>query len=132
MAIRILAIDDDQDILELYSLLLEEEGYESHLSSVAFEDIREVERLHPDLIILDARMGRAEDGLLLVEKLKHDASTTHIPLILCTAAPDVTGEQVVMLRQAGVSVIDKPFEVANLLQTIRHLLAASFSVGRVS
>ena len=132
MASRILAIDDDQDILELYGSLLEEGGYEGHLSAVAFEDITEVEQLHPDLIILDARIRRANDGLLFIEKLRQHASTSHIPLILCTAAKNVKGDHEAMLRQRGVSVIDKPFDLEALLQTIKHPLAAAFPTDRVS
>ena len=132
MATRILAIDDDQDTLELYGLLLEEEGYEALLSSAPFEDMTEVERLHPDLIILDARLRRGNDGLLLFEQLRRHAPTSRIPLILCTAAHNVIGEQETMLRQGGVCVIEKPFDLANLLHTIQYLLATSYSANRVS
>lgn len=54
---RILVINDDQSILDLFSLLLKAEGYEVFLSMITYEDVSDVEQLRPALIILDFKIG---------------------------------------------------------------------------
>jgi DNA-binding response OmpR family regulator len=53
MSSRILVINDDQSILDLFDLLLKDEGYEVLLSQVDYEDVKDIEQLRPALIILD-------------------------------------------------------------------------------
>ena len=55
MAASILVINDDQSILELFHLILENEGYEVSSSLVVYEDVKDVEQLNPALIILDVK-----------------------------------------------------------------------------
>jgi len=54
---RILVINDDQSILDLFGLLLKAEGYEVILSTRTYEDVSDVEQLRPALIILDFKIG---------------------------------------------------------------------------
>ena len=93
MASRILVIDDDQSLLDLYRLLLEEEGHEVCLSLIAFEEVSDIEQVQPDLIILDAKLGSEHKGLFLLQKLKMYRPTQAIPVLLCTAGMDVTRPQ---------------------------------------
>jgi len=51
MAARILVVNDTQEILELFRLLLEEEGYEVILSGFPIQQITDLGRLNPDLIL---------------------------------------------------------------------------------
>lgn len=122
MAPHILAVNDDQSLLDLYQLLFEEEGFQVSLSKIAFEDVTDVEKLHPDLVLLDVKFGHDEDGLLLMHKLSLYPATSSIPLILCAVGSKVIYEQEEILRQKGISIIYKPFELDELLQNVRHLL----------
>jgi CheY-like chemotaxis protein len=122
MSFTILVIDDDDALLDLFRLLLEEEGYTVVTSKTAFEQMSEVEQLKPHLIILDIMMGRHYEGLLLLEKLRLYPPTRAIPVILCTAATNVIREQEETLQQKGVPILYKPFELEELLQVIHSLL----------
>ena len=93
MAARVLVINDDQAILELYSLLLEGEGYEVHLSKIVMEDVHQIEELSPDCIILDLKLGFGRNGLTLLQQLRMYRPTADIPIILCTAAVKMVREQ---------------------------------------
>jgi CheY-like chemotaxis protein len=124
MTKRILVINDDQAILDLYSLLLKEEGYEAHLSKIAVEDVRQIEELAPDCILLDLKLGFGRNGLTLLQQLKMYRPTAAIPVILCTAAVKMIREQEDILKQKGVPVVYKPFDVDELLEVIRNALAA--------
>lgn len=72
---------------------------------MAYEEVSDVERLHPDLIILDFKMGYHNAGWALLQKLKMYRPTKDIPLILCTAALSEVRQQEDMLRQKGIPVI---------------------------
>ena len=122
MSSRILVVNDDQSILDLFSLLLTAEKYEVLLSKIAYEDVSEVEQLRPDLIILDFKMGNHHVGWTLLQKLKMYRPTKDIPLILCTAALNEVREQEETLRQKGIPVIYKPFEIDELLLVIQQCL----------
>lgn len=124
MSSHLLVINDDPSILELFQFILEPAGYQVTLSQVAFEGPTEVEQLHPDLIILDFKMGSHEEGWLLLQQLKLYPPTKDIPLILCSAAFEQVREQEEALRQKGIPVIYKPFFLDELLQAIQQFLPA--------
>src|SRR5436190_19953362 len=122
MASSILVINDDQSILELFHLILDGEGYEVTSSLVVYEDVKDVEQLHPDLIILDVRIGYHAGGLLLLQKLKMYPPTKDIPVIICTAALSEMREQEETLRQKKIPVLYKPFDMDELLKLVHQFL----------
>ncbi len=120
----ILVLDDDQSILDLYQLVLEEEGYRVHLVKIAFEKVQEIEAIHPDLIILDLKMNSHTDGFLLLQKLKMYRPTKDIPVIVCTAGLEMIQEQEEIYRQKGIPILYKPFDLDELLVFVRQALSA--------
>src|SRR5436305_14367317 len=119
---RILVINDDQSILDLFSLLLEAEGYEVIISRIAYEEVSDVDKLRPALIILDFKIDNHNAGWTFLQKLKMYRPTKDIPLILCTAALNEVREQEETLHQKGIPVIYKPFEIDELLLVIKQSL----------
>jgi CheY-like chemotaxis protein len=120
---RILVVNDSQELLELYRTLLTEEGYEVIVYSSAIEDLREIEQVKPDLILLDIMLGNREvSGWQMLEKLKLFPATASIPVILCTAALDRIRQQQGYLTSHGVLVILKPFNLDDLLACIEKAL----------
>jgi CheY-like chemotaxis protein len=119
---RILVIDDSDDILDLYCHILEPEGYEIQTSSSIYQHLEEVERVHPDLVILDFKMGAHHDGWHFLQLLKMHDSTARIPVLLCTAAVYEVRKQEDYLRTKGIPILDKPFDIDDLVQNVRHLV----------
>lgn len=118
MPARIMILDDDEDILELLAIVLQEEGYEVHKSNLIFQDIADVERFVPDLMLVDLFMGHAQAGWEFLQQLKTHPSTVKIPLILCTAAT-LTPEQVRFTQRHGTPIVYKPFDLDDLNQRVR-------------
>ena len=58
MTPRLLVLDDEQDLLYLYQLILEPEGYDVHLAASGFEQVTDIEHFQPDLLILDYHVNR--------------------------------------------------------------------------
>lgn len=116
---RILVLNDSQELLELFRTILEEEGYEVVLFSYAIEEMSEVARIEPDLIILDFLIGAMQPkGWQMLQKLKLVRETENIPVIICTAAEQSVQEQQGYLTSKGVIVILKPFNIDELVEAV--------------
>jgi response regulator RpfG family c-di-GMP phosphodiesterase len=122
MAARILVVNDTQEILELFRMLLEGEGYEVILSGFPIQQISDVELINPDLIILDFVFGDQKAGWQMLQMLKMQRSTKTIPVIVCTAALDMVREQEGYLVSQGVHVVFKPFDIDHLMTNVKQLL----------
>jgi DNA-binding response OmpR family regulator len=122
MATRILVINDTQEILDLFRILLEGEGYEVVLSGFPFQQVSEIEQINPDLIILDFIFGDQKSGWQMLQLLKMKRSTASIPVVVCTAALNVVREQEGYLISQGVHVVYKPFDIDQILTIIKLAL----------
>jgi CheY-like chemotaxis protein len=100
----ILVLDDDEDTLEVLSILLQEEGYQVSTRNHLIEDLAEVERLAPVVVIVDLFMSAPHAGWEFLQHLKAHPATTPIPIILCTAGT-LTPEQLHELLQLVGSLI---------------------------
>jgi len=116
---RILVVNDTQEILDLFRMLLEEEGYEVILYSFAILDMQVVQHIAPDLIILDYIFGYERTGWQMLQKLKMTRSTANIPVIICTAAVREVRDIEGYLQAHGIRLVAKPFDIDELLDTVR-------------
>lgn len=130
MARHILVVDDDAALLEMYQLVLEDEGYQVSLSNTTFENVADVEQLHPDLMVLDVKVRAQDDGLALLQQLRSYPPTSSLPVLLCTAArAKSVRERVEVLRLQGVPVVYKPFQIDELLRAIADALSDHEKTG---
>lgn len=132
MKSRILVVNDTQEILELFRMLLEEEeGYDVVLSGFPIQQVKEIEHIKPDLIILDLVLGDEKTGMQMLQMLKMQRSTAAIPILVCTAALQMVREQEGYLVSQGVHVVYKPFEIDDLLANVKQLLGSQEHVSSV-
>ena len=68
-SIKILAVDDDPDVLEIIEYNLKNEGYDVYTASNGEEALLKAEHLNPDLIILDIMMPKL-DGIETCKRLR--------------------------------------------------------------
>ncbi|GCE04152.1 hypothetical protein KDAU_14810 [Dictyobacter aurantiacus] len=122
-----MVINDTEAILDLFRVLLEEEGFEVFLSSYPMQKTQEIEHIQPDLIILDFIYGSQKSGWQMLQMLKMYRPTSHIPIIICTTAIDEVQEQEGYLSAQGVKVVYKPFDIDSLLLTIKQVFKTSSS-----
>ena len=115
---RILVVNDTQEILELLRAILEDEGYEVVLYSSTFDDLAEVKRFAPDLIILDFIIGDENYGWQLLQKLKLDRETATIPVVVCSAALHLLRELEGHLQAKSIGIVPKPFDIDDLLRAV--------------
>jgi CheY-like chemotaxis protein len=123
---RIVVIDDDPVFLELmHDLLGSGEGYDVHSSRRWLESFDLIKDLHPNPVILDLVMGREQHGWDVLDRMQDDPSTIRIPIILCSASAHALEQQLPrrLCETSSIATIPKPFDIEDLLQTIRRLLA---------
>ena len=85
---KILAVDDEPDILRLTQFLLESWGYQVATASNGREAIEAARTEAPDLILMDVNMEEM-NGLEACERLKSDYATSFIPVIMLTSQDQV-------------------------------------------
>jgi DNA-binding response OmpR family regulator len=120
-SIRIVCIEDEQEMIDLVSLILTRKGYEVHGANSGLEGLRLIRRLKPDLVLLDLMMPDI-DGWEVYQQMKADQDTQHIPVIIVTAkAQDI--DKILGLRVAKVNdYLTKPFGPSELVQSIENVL----------
>jgi DNA-binding response OmpR family regulator len=124
LSTRILVVNDTQEILELFRIILEGEGYEAILSGFPIQQIQDIEAISPDLIILDIVFDDQRVGWQMLQMLKMQRATKDIPVIVCTAALNTVREQEGYLVSQGIHVIYKPFDIDHLIANVKQLLEA--------
>ncbi|MCA0380719.1 MAG: substrate-binding domain-containing protein [Bacteroidetes bacterium] len=116
----ILVIDDNKDLRDFICSTFEDE-YEMHQADNGQVGIQQAFDIVPDLIICDIVMP-SKDGMSLVNILKNDIRTSHIPIILLSGQTNLQQKIEGMKNMADV-YITKPFNVQFLEQTVKSLIA---------
>lgn len=122
MSRLIMVINDAQEILELFEQLFIEEGYRVSLHSYQVRDLETVKRTKPDLLIVDQMLGDEAPGWKLIQKVKMNRSTAHIPIIVCSAEIRVLKELEGHLKAKNIGVVVKPFDVDDLLSAVKKAM----------
>ena len=117
---RILLVDDEPDIVETVSFMLQARNYSVSVASGGLEGIEKAKNEHPDLVLLDIMMPDV-DGYDVCMKLKADEDTKNIPIIMLTAK----GESEAVLKSHSLGAEDyvvKPFSLPTLLGKLSKFL----------
>jgi signal transduction histidine kinase/AraC-like DNA-binding protein/ActR/RegA family two-component response regulator len=122
----ILLIEDNPDVVEYLNACLQGAGdregrpYQLDFAYNGQAGIEKAFETVPDLIVSDVMMP-FKDGFEVVEALKNDERTSHIPIILLTARADVQS-RLTGLRRGADAYLSKPFHQEELLVTLENLL----------
>ncbi len=126
MTKHILEINDTQEILQLFGEILTGEGYEVTLQPYGQEEVDDVRKLMPDLIICDfPPLDREQHGWQFIQKLKMTRDLATIPLVVCTTNLKAIEQNQGWLVSKGALIIPKPFDVDELLDAVKLQLGAA-------
>jgi len=125
MALDILIVDDEEDIRELVSGVLEDEGYETRTAANADAALDALAARRPSLVLLDVWLqGSRLDGLEILQEIKkRDPS---IPVLMISGHGNID-TAVAAIRMGATDFIEKPFEADRLL----HLVARATETERL-
>lgn len=114
---RILVVDDESEIRELLSDLLDSHGFEALLAANGVQMRDHLSNSAVDLLLLDLRL-RGEDGMLLAREVREQSD---LPILMLTGKGDET-DRILGLELAADDFMMKPFNNRELVARIRALL----------
>jgi two-component system alkaline phosphatase synthesis response regulator PhoP len=117
---KVLIADDEIHIIHVVAIKLRNNGYEVVAANNGAEAYELACSEHPDIIVTDYQMPFVT-GLELIEKIRKNEETKHIPAILLTARSFAITEE--MQNSLGIEeCLSKPFSPKELLKTIEDIL----------
>lgn len=113
---KILAVDDEEEVLAVYKLFLTNQGYDVAAVADADQCIEQLQKNTPDVILLDVNMPKV-GGLILLQVIRASAEGKDIPIIMISARRD---EQTIKIAgELGCdNFIVKPFNLKELAKRI--------------
>lgn len=118
----IIVVDDEKDILGLIQKILTFQDYTILPAKNGKEMFEILQTTHPDMILLDIMMPGL-DGYEICNRLKNEASTRDIPVVMLTVLTDPRDVQ--KGKDAGATAyLTKPFEPEDLEREIRTVLGS--------
>ena len=110
---KILIADDDPGIRDIFNIILAKAGYDIEVKDDANEIFKNKFRI-PDLFLID-RLLSGVDGLEVCRYLKSNEQTSHIPVVMVSASPDIG---ILAVKAGADDFVEKPFELSYLLKVI--------------
>jgi len=121
---KILIIDDEQDLVKLVKEILELENFQVSSACDGEEGLRKANREIPDLILLDIKMPGV-NGFQVLERLKTDKVTSHIPVVMLTTSL-LRRDRDKAFDLGAVDYVVKSLEGFELGERIRKILKGRF------
>jgi DNA-binding response OmpR family regulator len=116
--VRVLVVEDDEDIAQVLQRSLRMEGYEVKLAEDGVRALEEAHAFLPDIVVLDLGLPRL-DGLDVAKRMREDGDD--VPILILTAR-DALESRVEGLDIGADDYLVKPFERQELLARLRALL----------
>ncbi|ABU56849.1 MULTISPECIES: two-component system response regulator [Roseiflexus] len=117
---RILVVEEDYDLGRLFEAMLSIEGYHVTVTRHPDEAHRLLPQLEPNLIVFDWSFHNTR-GYVWIDELRTSNHTAHIPVLLVCGAPPPRSIYE-MLANAGVPIIEKPFDLIAFNRCIAALM----------
>ena len=125
---KILVVDNKENILELATLYLTNEGYDVITAADGLAALEQFKKHEPDLLLLDIMLPRM-DGWEVCRKLRQEGSI--VPIIMVTARTDDV-DKVVGLELGADDYVTKPFNPRELIARVKAVLRRYQSGGPVA
>ncbi|HXT35828.1 MAG TPA: ATP-binding protein [Chloroflexota bacterium] len=117
---RILVVDDNEDLVEMLSAVLNLEGYAPFPAYTGFDAIQAMQEIGPELVLLDRALPDL-DGLEVCSRIKGVDPSRFLPVIMVTAAAH-REDKLVGLARGVDDYITKPFDMDELVAKVRVML----------
>ncbi len=125
MALEVLVVDDEADIRDLVSGVLEDEGYSVRSAADSSAALEAMKDRRPSLVLLDVWLqGSRLDGLQLLQEIKRNDPS--LPVLMISGHGNLD-TAVAAIREGAVDFIEKPFEAERLL----HLVSRATETERL-
>ena len=117
----LLVVEDVPNILQLLEVTLRFKGYPVITATNGQEALEQVTKEHPALVITDILMPKM-DGYAMVQQLRTDPKTNHIPIIFLSATYVTPEDKDFALSIGAVRFLEKPVDTEEFLLTVAEVL----------
>ncbi len=118
----VLVVEDDPDLNEVVGAFVELSGFEWRSALNGATALRELRARTPGLVLLDLMLPDL-DGFEVCARLRADAATREVPVVVLSAVSDLAARQ--RATELGVQeYLVKPFDPERLMRVIRETLSA--------
>ena len=124
----VLVVDDEAEIRSLLTDLLKEEGYKVRMAKTGAEAVEAVAKEIPDLVMMDVKLPDT-DGLGVLKTLKREHP--ELEVIVMTAFGG-SSTAIKAMEQGAYDYVTKPFEIDDLLATLRRVFEHADMSNEVS
>jgi len=120
---KILIVDDDKSLLDLYKSILVDEGYAVEVASSRDQALTLLDTFLPDLILLDCRMGGMSNGEFKkqVEIFQRRSPQTRLIGFSSFSAQSIYADE---MRALFGEFSEKPSDLDDFLATVKGLLSS--------
>jgi len=118
----VLIVDDDHDIIESLTLIVESAGYGAVAAESVDECFTALDRCRPDAIVLDIMLETLMDGLTLGSKIRSDPRFGDVPIIVISSLEEYASIPVRGHTEAANAFLTKPVAPDKLLYSLHSLI----------
>jgi CheY-like chemotaxis protein len=120
---RILVLNDDQTMLDVYAAALQELGYDPVTREIVESGPETVREVAADALLVDLqRPDEDHYGLRIIEQIRAEPELRAFPIVLSTGAVEELPEVLPLLESLHVPVLRKPFRIADLSTTLESVI----------
>jgi two-component system, NtrC family, response regulator AtoC len=112
---KVLIIDDEPSLRQTVSMILSEEGHETHVAQDGREGLHRAVQLQPDMILTDVRMP-GMTGLEFIERYRAEGGNA---LVIVMTAYGSTELAIQAMKKGAYDYVSKPFSADQLVLTLR-------------
>ncbi len=117
----VLVVEDESAIAELIAINLRHAGFEVELALDAEAAQRAIDRVLPDLVLLDWMLPGGQSGVQLARRWRGESRTRELPVIMLTARAEES-DKITGLDAGADDYLTKPFSPKELMARIRAVL----------
>ena len=116
--VRVLVVDDEQNLTELLSMALRYEGWDVKSAGSGIEAVRRAKEFEPDAVVLDMMLPDF-DGMEVLRRMR--GAHPNVPVLFLTAK-DAVEDRVAGLTAGGDDYVTKPFSLEEVVARVRALM----------
>ena len=116
--VRVLVVDDEQNLTELLSMALRYEGWDVRSAGSGTEAVRRAKEFEPDAVVLDMMLPDF-DGMEVLRRMR--GNHPNVPVLFLTAR-DAVEDRVAGLTAGGDDYVTKPFSLEEVVARVRALM----------
>lgn len=123
---KILLIEDDQTMSELYQTILTSGGYQVVAAENGKIGVEKAKSEKPNLVLMDIMMP-IMNGFEALDEIKKDPQTTHIPVVMLTNMAGEREKEIAKQKGATDYIVKSDVDPGEMSQIIKNLLSKTSS-----